>query len=80
MRTLLRDVFACLLAVVVLAGACSSAKKIASGEAYTLNSDCKSPLVCTMGKCHQGCRETGDCPAGQSCVVVGRRRRLSVAR
>ncbi len=58
------------LLVASIAVACNSTKKIDPGEECTLNSDCNSPLVCTMGRCHQGCRETRDCPAGQSCVMV----------
>ena len=54
-----------------LAVACSSARKIDVGSECTLNSDCNSPLVCTMGKCHEACRATNDCPAGQSCVMAG---------
>jgi photosystem II stability/assembly factor-like uncharacterized protein len=57
------------LALVLLAG-CSS-KKLDVGEKCLLNSDCNSPLVCTIGTCHMGCRETRDCPAGQSCTMAG---------
>jgi hypothetical protein len=51
--------------------ACSEAKKIDIGGVCTLNSDCNSPLVCTMNKCHEACRVTIDCPAEQSCVKMG---------
>ena len=51
--------------------ACSdSAKKIEVGGACILNSDCNQSLVCTMGKCHDACHTTADCPAGQSCITV----------
>jgi len=52
----------------LLAFACSSPKKIDIGGQCQLNSDCNSPLVCSMGVCHSACVETRDCPAGQSCV------------
>jgi hypothetical protein len=57
------------LALLLLAG-CGS-KKLEVGEKCLLNSDCNSPLVCTIGTCHMGCRETRDCPAGQSCAMAG---------
>jgi hypothetical protein len=53
-----------------LAVGCSGAKKIQVGVSCILNSDCNQPLVCTMGKCHEGCRATVDCPAGQTCTKV----------
>jgi hypothetical protein len=61
------------IAALIVAGiavACGSTKKIDPGETCTLNSDCVSPLICSMGTCHQACRETRDCLAGQSCVMV----------
>jgi fibro-slime domain-containing protein len=57
------------LALLLLSG-CSS-KKLEVGEKCLLNTDCNSPLVCTIGTCHMGCRETRDCPAGQSCTMAG---------
>jgi hypothetical protein len=51
-----------------LAVGCSGAKKIDVGGACILNSDCNSPLMCTMGKCHDACHTSADCPTGQSCV------------
>jgi len=51
-----------------LAVGCSGAKKIDVGGTCILNSDCNSPLVCTMGKCHDACHTSADCPTGQSCV------------
>jgi hypothetical protein len=53
-----------------LAVGCSSSKKIDVGGSCLLNSDCDSPLVCTMNRCHAGCKETRDCPAGQSCTMM----------
>ncbi len=53
----------------LLAG-CSSAKKIDVGGTCILNSDCNGSLVCTMGKCHDACHTTADCPTGQSCVTT----------
>ena len=51
-------------------GCTSSAKKIEVGSACILNSDCNSPLLCSMGKCHDACHATVDCPVGQSCMKV----------
>jgi hypothetical protein len=48
--------------------AADSGVKVAVGGTCILNSDCQQPLVCTMGKCHDACHTTVDCPAGQSCV------------
>lgn len=48
--------------------ACSSSKKIDVGSTCLLNTDCNASLVCTMGKCHEACRASADCPSGQSCV------------
>ena len=52
-----------------LAAGCSSASKIEVGGTCIMNSDCTQPLVCTMGKCHDACHTTADCPVGQ-CVKV----------
>jgi cysteine-rich repeat protein len=59
-----------MLAAWLAATGCSS-KKLEVGEKCLLNTDCNSPLVCTIGTCHMGCRETRDCPAGQSCTMAG---------
>jgi len=55
------------------AGAPSGAggNKLDVGGACLLSSDCNEPLVCTLGKCHVVCMNSADCPAGQSCIVVG---------
>jgi hypothetical protein len=45
-----------------------SGVEVAVGGTCILNSDCQQPLVCTMGKCHDTCHATVDCPSGQSCV------------
>ena len=45
-----------------------SGVKLAVGSVCSLNSDCQQSLVCTMGKCHDACHTTADCPSGQSCV------------
>jgi Regulator of chromosome condensation (RCC1) repeat len=51
-----------------LAVGCSSPSKIDLGGTCILNSDCNGTLVCTMGKCHDACHTSADCPTGQSCV------------
>ncbi len=58
------------LFVALLAGACGGSKKIDPGEACTLNSDCRNPLSCSFGKCHETCVTTRDCPLGSSCVMT----------
>jgi hypothetical protein len=49
-------------------GCSSSAKKIDVGGTCMLNSDCNGTLVCTMGKCHDACHASTDCPIEQRCV------------
>ncbi len=39
------------------------------GGSCVLNSDCSQDLVCTWGKCHDGCHTSADCAAGQSCII-----------
>ena len=53
-----------------LTAGCSEAKKIDVGGACILNSDCNSPLACAMGKCHDACHTSADCPVGQSCIIA----------
>jgi hypothetical protein len=60
-------VAATLLAVVV---GCSNRKTPVPGKSCLLNSDCESPLTCNFGKCHEPCRENGDCPNGGLCVYA----------
>lgn len=38
------------------------------GATCLKNSDCKSPLTCSFGRCMEACVEARDCPAGQQCV------------
>jgi hypothetical protein len=59
--------FFIILPAVALA-ACSGTKKLDLGGQCLLNTDCSSPLICSMGSCHTGCLDTRDCPAGQGCV------------
>jgi hypothetical protein len=54
-----------------LAAGCSSPKKVDLGDPCVLDSDCNQPLVCTMGKCHDACHTSADCPTGQSCMNTG---------
>src|SRR5438045_4989926 len=41
-----------------------------TGVSCTVNSECKNPLSCTFGKCHETCREVRDCPSGHRCVAA----------
>ncbi len=53
-------------AVAVLLGlGCQSAVPL--GAPCARSSDCGA-LVCTSGRCHEGCAETRDCPAGSECI------------
>ena len=54
----------------LLAAGCGNSKPIDVGTPCVLNSDCNNPLSCTYGKCHEGCRSTGDCQPGQECTKV----------
>jgi alpha-tubulin suppressor-like RCC1 family protein len=36
-----------------------------------INSDCNSPLSCAFGRCHNACKESRDCPAGERCEASG---------
>ncbi len=54
-----------------LAPACSSngSKTLASiSQNCSLNSDCVSPLDCVFSRCHEACRTSSDCPAGERCI------------
>lgn len=62
-----REALAALL-LAVAAAACSSAKPPVPGKSCTINSDCDSPLSCTYNKCHEACREDGDCALNYTCV------------
>ena len=53
-----------------LAAGCAEGKKIDVGTPCMLNSQCSSPLACTMGKCHDACHTSADCPVGQSCITA----------
>ena len=61
-------VFGLMMISASLAIGCSSPSKIDVGGTCILNSDCNGTLVCTMGKCHDACHTSADCPTGQSCV------------
>ena len=50
--------------------------KVEIGGACILNSDCNSPLVCSMGRCHDVCHTSADCPAGQSCIAASDQSRV----
>jgi hypothetical protein len=49
--------------------ACGSSATPPVGKTCLVNSDCNNPLSCTFGRCHEACRMSGDCPAGQTCVI-----------
>ena len=59
-----------MIASASLVAGCSSAKKIDTGGACVLNSDCNQGLVCTWGKCHVACHTSADCQPGQSCITA----------
>ncbi len=64
---------ALLTATLVAASACgdSDEERIRAAnlaEGCSINSDCKSPLVCAFERCHVQCQETRDCPLGSRCV------------
>ena len=52
----------------LMAGCSGSSSKLQIGDTCMLNSDCVASLVCTAGSCHEACRVSTDCPAGQSCL------------
>ena len=54
--------------LLVAALGCSDRKTPVPGRTCYLNSDCENPLSCTFNKCHEACRENGDCPNGGLCV------------
>jgi hypothetical protein len=41
------------------------------GQSCSINSDCNSPLICAFQRCHNACKESRDCPAGERCVPAG---------
>jgi hypothetical protein len=49
---------------------CSNRKTPLPGRSCYLNSDCEDPLSCTFNKCHEACRESGDCPNGGLCIYA----------
>lgn len=40
-----------------------------AGASCVVASDCKNPLSCSFGLCHEACRESRDCPTGSRCVI-----------
>ena len=54
----------------LVVGCSGDSPKLKVGATCVLNSDCDQPLVCTMGKCHDACHASADCPTGQSCVTT----------
>ncbi|HVU02832.1 MAG TPA: DUF1566 domain-containing protein [Polyangiaceae bacterium] len=65
-------VFSLTLSVLGVVGTACTSDKTRAGVASlcTLNSDCAEGLVCTLGRCHEACRESRDCPEGERCVAV----------
>ncbi len=54
----------------LVVGCSGDSPKLKVGATCVLNSDCDQPLVCTIGKCHDACHASADCPTGQSCVTT----------
>ncbi len=54
----------------LVGGACSGEGTTKKGlaEGCVRNSECAGSLVCTLGRCHEECRETQDCPEGSRCI------------
>jgi uncharacterized membrane protein YgcG len=48
----------------------SSSKSTPTTKGCTVNSDCDSPLVCGLQRCHSACRETRDCPDSERCIFT----------
>ena len=58
-----------LVAFLLMAVSCGGGSSTTDPGAVCLkNSDCKSPLTCSFGRCMEACAEVRDCPAGQQCV------------
>ncbi len=75
LRPVPHALFASAIAAVVFACSSSStdavlAAKLAGG--CSINSECTQPLVCAFKTCHNACKTTRDCPAGQRCVASDR--------
>jgi hypothetical protein len=48
--------------------AACSATKPSPGTPCLVNTECRQPLVCSLGKCHEECKAARDCPNGQRCA------------
>lgn len=59
---------AALLSVAVVLGGCQESARI--GASCERAADCAAPLVCSLGRCHEQCREARDCPVGARCVAA----------
>jgi hypothetical protein len=59
---------ALLLTTLGISGCGDDPPKAGVAVGCTLNSDCNGGLVCSFGLCHQECKTTDDCPAGDRCV------------
>ena len=58
-----------LVVFLLMAASCGGSSSTPDPGATCLkNSDCKSPLTCSFGRCMEACAEVRDCPAGQQCV------------
>ena len=58
-----------LVVFLLMAASCGGGSSTPDPGAVCLkNSDCKSPLTCSFGRCMEACAEARDCPAGQQCV------------
>ncbi|HJL14313.1 MAG TPA: hypothetical protein RMH99_01585 [Sandaracinaceae bacterium LLY-WYZ-13_1] len=59
--------------LLVLAAGCSVEARRTLGEQCELNSECNTPLVCGLGRCHVACVTDRDCPFGARCVETNQR-------
>jgi len=60
------------IAFVSMHGCSSDATLATLAEGCSINSDCKSPLICAFQACHVQCVTSVDCPAGDFCVETDR--------
>lgn len=64
-----RRITLALLASLVAIGIACTRPTLSIGEGCEINSDCASPLICTLARCRRQCVNSRDCGAGLSCLV-----------